>query len=463
MDLKGGETVQYDLGVLGTGAAGLTVATEAKKTGASVALLSDDRPGGDCSYYGCVPTKTMVQSAKLLHDMRRAEDFGLPRIDLEPDFTAVMACTKSVIDELTNGGSWNPWTDHGFAVFHGRGRFDSPHEVLIDETSVSAEEWVIAVGSEPKIPPVDGLEEAGFITNVEAVSLDHLPNRLAVLGAGPIGMEFAQVFSRLGADVTVLEMDDQILPKEDKEVAGLLRGYVEEEGVTIRTRAEVRKAAADGGHKAIEFVQGDSGHRLLVDEILVATGRKPATKDLGLNRAGVDLNEDGWVAVDDYLRTSASNIWAVGDCVGEFLFTHVAEYQAGVVAENLFASPDGARTVDYRVVPWVTFTDPPLARVGMTAAQAEEQKLEAKSATFDFAESERARMMVSAKGRIKLAADDAGQILGASVLGPNADELIHEFALAMTARLRVGDQASMIHAYPTLSEAVASVASKLAD
>jgi pyruvate/2-oxoglutarate dehydrogenase complex dihydrolipoamide dehydrogenase (E3) component len=456
-----GDLKEYRVGVLGTGAAGLTIAAEVKKKGADVALISDDRPGGDCSYYGCVPTKTMVQTAKLLFDMRRAEEFGLPRIDVEPDFAVVMEHTKGIVDEITAGGSWEPWTDRGFDVSQGRGCFVSSHEVRVGDVGVWANDWVLAVGSEPKIPPVKGLEKAGFITNVEAVSLNHLPGHLAVLGAGPIGMEFAQLFSRLGAEVTVLEMDGQILPKEDEELAGLLREYVEEEGVAIFTGAEVRSVVSKDTAKALEFVHGDSENRIEADEILVATGRKPSTEDLGLAQAGVEVDDDGWISVDEHLRTTAPNVWAVGDCVGQFLFTHVAEYQARLAAHNLFASGDALATADYRVLPWVTFTDPPLARVGLTATEAEQRDVDARVTALDFSDVERAKIVMETKGRIKLVTDADGKILGATVLGPHADELIHEFALAMKVGMTAKDLGSMIHAYPTLSEAVGSVAAKL--
>jgi pyruvate/2-oxoglutarate dehydrogenase complex dihydrolipoamide dehydrogenase (E3) component len=309
------------------------------------------------------------------------------------------------------------------------------------------------VGTESAVPPIEGLEDAGYITNVEAVALKTLPQRLLVLGAGPIGMEFAQLFARLGSTVTVLEMGDQILPKEDKEVAELLRSYLKDEGVEVHTRLRVEKVEKDGDAKVAIATQDDRALRFCVDEILVATGRQAPIEKLALENAGVEA-ENGWIAVDESLRTSAPHIWAVGDCTGEFLFTHVADYQGRLVAHNLFVGEDQAKKVDYQVVPWVTFTDPELARVGLTEQEAQEQGIKAQVGRLSFSDVERAHLMLEQKGMIKVVADEEKRILGATVLGPHADELIHEFALAIKAGLKTHDILSLIHAYPTLSEGV---------
>lgn len=444
---------EFDVVVVGTGAGGLTVATEAKQRGAKVAMIGDDRPGGDCSYYGCVPTKTLIHSAKVLRYIRRASQYGLPEVNIEPDFGMIMAHKDRVVDEITAGGSWEPWEEKGFAVFKGHGRFVSRHEVQVNDTTVRGEKMVVAVGTRPAVPPIDGLEEAGYITNEDAVALKSLPRRIAVLGAGPVGLEFAQLFARLGAQVTVVEMAEQIAPQEDREVADRLEGYLQDEGIEIYTGVRVERVEKDGDAKVL-VAEGRDGKEVRIEavELLAATGREPKTDDLGLDAAGVEL-KDGWVGVDDTLRTSAANIWAVGDCTGKFLFTHVADYHAGIVAHNLFDQDDPKRT-DYRVLPWVTFTDPEVARVGVTEAEARDQEKNVKVSRLDFSDVERAHMMLEQRGMIKVVADDEGRILGATVLGPHADDLIHEFTLAMHAELKAGDLAGMIHAYPTLSEAV---------
>jgi pyruvate/2-oxoglutarate dehydrogenase complex dihydrolipoamide dehydrogenase (E3) component len=447
-------TERFDIVVIGAGAGGLTVAAEARKQGAKIALVSNGLPGGDCSYYGCLPTKTLIHAAKVLDYMRRSQEFGLPAVSVQPDFAAVMAYKDRVIEEITDHASFEPWEKQGFSIFRGEGRFVSANELEVCGTNVRADRFVIATGSEPSTLPVPGLSEAGFITNVEAVNLQKLPRRLAILGAGPIGLEFAQLFRRFGAAVTVIEMASQVLPKEETEVATKLQAYLEEEGIVVHTGFRVESVAMEQGQKVLTATAPNSVRLSIeVDEILVAVGRRPAAEDLKPENAGVKL-EKGWIVVDETLRTSAPNIWAVGDCIGKFLFTHVADYQARIVAHNLFASEDTYKRVDYTVLPAVTFTDPELARVGLTEAEAAAKGITTSTATFDFGDLERARLMLETKGIIKVVVDENQRILGASVLGPHAGELIHEFALAIRCSLTSHDLLSMIHAYPTLSEAV---------
>lgn len=444
---------QFDLVVIGTGGGGLTVAAEAKKRGISVALVGNDRPGGDCSYYGCVPTKTLIHTAKVLQYIRRAPEYGLPEVEVQPRFDQIMAHVNQMVDEITAGGSWEPWEKQGFTVYRGTGKFISPHEVAVNGHRIRGEKIVIAVGTEPAVPPIEGLEEAGYITNVEAVALKELPRRLLVLGAGPIGLEFAQLFSRLGSLVTLVEMEDQLLPKEDPEIADLLREYLEEEGVQVYTRARVERVEVEGETKLATAVRENQTFCLQADEILVAVGRRAPIEKLALENAGV-REEKGWIAVDSTMRTSVPHIWAVGDCTGKFLFTHVADYQGRLVAHNLFCKDGEAKEVDYRVVPWVTFTDPELARVGLTEEEAREHGLKVQVGRLKFSDVERAHLMREQRGMIKVVVDEEKRVLGATVLGPHGDELIHEFALVIKAGLKTHDILSMIHAYPTLSEGV---------
>lgn len=443
----------FDLVVLGTGAAGLTAAAEAAKHGAKIALVGNDRPGGDCSYYGCVPTKTLIRAAKIWHYMQRAEDFGLPRTKARLDYALVVAAKDRIVDQITKRGSWDPWEKKGFAVFKGTGRFVSSHEIQVDGAVVRGDKIVIAVGSEPLVPPIPGLAEAGYITNVQAVALRSLPGRLLVLGAGPIGMEFAQLFGRFGVKVTVVEMD-RPLPNEDQEVVSLLCDYLAEEGIEIRVGARLERVERKGAAKVAYVTSGRRKMQIAVDEILVATGRRPPTQDIGLDRAGVGTVDSGWIKVHTTLRTTARNIWAAGDCTGGFMFTHVADIHGRVIAHNLFAGAGPPARVDYRVLPWVTFTDPELARIGPTEEQARELGLKVRSSTFRFADLERSRLIQEPKGVIKVIARSDGRILGATVLGTHADDLIHEFAVAIKAGLKTHDVLSMIHAYPTLSEGV---------
>lgn len=451
----------FDVVVLGTGAGGLTAAEHAKQAGANVALVEKDRPGGDCTYYGCVPSKALIHSAKVLHYIRRAQEYGLPRVDVQPDFREVMAHAQRVIDKVSAEGSFEPWRDRGFRVFQGEGRFVDPHELEVAGERVRGDKFVIATGTDPAVPPIEGLAEAGYITNIQAVSLPEQPAELAILGAGPIGTEFAQFFTRMETKVTVLGMYDQILPKEDPEVAGRLRTILEEEGVTIHTGAKVEQVLTQGGKKLVVANKGGERLEVLVDEILVATGRRPATSEIALDVPGVATRRGGWIEVDDTLRTSAAHIWAVGDCVGRLLFTHVASYQGDIVGHNMFAKDGDLERYDGSVIPWATFTEPPLARVGLTEQQAREKHGDVRVARLEFSDIERAHIMLEAEGMMKVVADADKRILGATILGPHADELIHELALAVKLGLRAGDVRSLIHAYPTLAEGVREVVNRL--
>lgn len=442
---------RFDIVVIGAGAGGLTVAAEAKKQGAKIAIVSRGLPGGDCSYYGCLPTKALIHSAKVLDYIRRSEEFGLPAVSVQPDFATVLAHKDRLIDDITEHG---PWETQGFTVLRGEAHFVSANEIEVAGTNVGAEQFVIATGSIPSTLPIPGLKEAGFITNIEAVNLQELPHRLAILGAGPIGLEFAQLFRRFDVDVTLIELAPQILPKEEPEVAAKLQTYLEAEGIHIHTGLRVESAAMEHGKKVLTADRPDRTPFLIeVDEVMVAVGRQPVAEDLKPELAGVKL-EHGWVAVDETLKTTAPNVWAVGDCTGKYLFTHVADYQARIVAHNLFVPPNAYERADYAVLPWVTFTDPELARVGLTEAEAAEKSAAFATATFDFGNLDRARLMLDTKGLIKVVVDENERILGASVLGPHAGELIHEFALAIKCSLTSHELLSVIHAYPTLSEAV---------
>jgi dihydrolipoamide dehydrogenase len=458
----------FDLVVLGGGAGGLTVLERASAAGLRVALVERDRPGGECTYYGCVPTKTLVTTAKLLHQIRRAGDFGLMVPDVRADLKEIMAHKDHVVAAISANGSFEPWEERGVRTFRAAGRFASAHELHLcfadgRAETLRAERFVIATGSEPAVPTSPGLREAGYLTNKEMVALAELPEHLVVIGGGPEGVEFGQVFGRFGARVSILETAGHILAKEDEEVACLLQAYLEEEGIEIVCGAEVQSVSRERGKRVVHVAHEDGERReVRGDVVLVAVGRRATTAALNLAAAGVDVDEEGWVRVDDELRTSVPHIWAVGDVTGSLKLTHVAEYQARVAVDAILGTP-GAPRADYRVVPWATFTDPPLGRVGMTEAEAREAGHAIAVGRMVFDESERARMMNEARGLVKIVTEcDTGQILGASVLGPSGDELIHELALAMHTRTPVAEMFNTVHAYPTLSQTVRSCAEQAA-
>jgi pyruvate/2-oxoglutarate dehydrogenase complex dihydrolipoamide dehydrogenase (E3) component len=444
----------YDLVILGGGAGGLVAASGAAQLGARVALVEKERAlGGDCLHYGCVPTKTLVRTAKVRDLMRRAPEFGLPRPDnLRVEFAAVMEHMRAVIARVGEHDDPGRFEAMGVAIYWGAGRFLNPHELEAGGERIRGRRFVIATGSRPVIPRIPGLEEAEPLTNISALQLNHQPQSLAILGAGPIGMEFAQVFHRLGTQVTVIEKLGQILPREDAEVAGVLQALLEREGIGIHTCTEVKEVRRVHGRKAL-IAQCPTGEKTFEAEaILTAVGRAPNIEGLQLEAAGVAYTKQG-IVVDSTLRTSAHDIYACGDVTGLYPFTHMAEYQAGIIVANALF-PFFRRKADYRVVPWVTFTDPELGRVGLTEEEARKAHGDVKVYRLPFRDVDRAVAEGEAEGLIKLICDRKLRIVGAHVLGPGGGDLLHEYVLAMRAGLPLTRLSTTIHAYPTLAQAV---------
>lgn len=437
-----------DLVVIGGGSGGLVVASVASQLGLDVTLIEKAaRLGGDCLHYGCVPSKSLIRVAKVASLMRRAGEFGLAPIDPQVNLGQVNDHVQAVIDSIQAHDDPERFRGYGCEVLLGSSaEFVSSHEVRVGGQVIRGKRFVIVTGSAPLIPPIPGLAEAGFLTNQDLFSLRELPRRLLVLGGGPVGLEMAQAFARLGSRVTVVERSPHLLSQEDSEMADTLQAMLTAEGVEVHTSTTAAQVFKNGDARIVECV---GGLQLEADAILVAVGRRPNVAGLGLEAAGVGHDAKG-IEVDRRLRTSQRHIYACGDVCGPFPFTHMAEYQAGIIISNaVFRFPKKA---DYRVVPWVTFTDPELARVGLTEQQAREQDIEPEVLRFSFAQVDRAITEVEAHGMVKLVARK-GKLLGASILGPHAGELIHEMALAMKTGASLGDISATIHAYPTLAQA----------
>lgn len=443
----------YDLAVIGGGTAGLVTAAGGARLGARVALIERDRLGGECLWTGCVPSKAFIRSAQLAADARRADEFGLRAAPLSFAFHEVLASVRDVIGRVQPHDDPARFRAMGVDVIEGEARFLSDRALEVDGRRIEAKRFVVATGGSTFVPPVDGLRETGFITHEEVFHLERQPGSLVVLGAGAIGVELGQVFQRLGTRVTVLEMADRILPREDPEVADGLRGWLEAEGIRFITgRRATRVRWAEGGKAVTHEGEGGGPDEIVADEILVATGKRPRTEGLGLEQAGVATGPAG-IVVDDTMRTSAPHIWAAGDVTGKFLFTHVADYQARLVVRNAFFPLKGK--ADYRAVPWAIFTDPELARVGPTEPEARERwGNRLRVYRYPFETLDRAITERNAKGVVKILCDPRGRTLGAHILGPQAGTLIHEVVLAIARGIRIGHLSQMVHVYPTLSEGI---------
>ncbi len=445
----------YDLLVIGAGPGGTSAASAAAGHGRRVGLVERDKIGGTCLNYGCDPTKTLLHTAQQLHHARHAAARGLRIADAVADWSAAQAHVRRVLRHMRGGSEAEARHEHqqnGVEVLAGTARFVGTHELQIGRRRVSAERIVIATGSQAVVPPIEGLREAGYLTNKEAIWLKRLPRRLAIIGGGPIGVEFAQLFRRFGVQVTLLEQGPALLPKDDRELADQLCDLLAAEGVRMETEVEVQQIGKARGRTRIVFRCPDRVvEELVVDAILVAVGFAPAIEALDLAAAGVAL-EEGAVKVDPTLRTSVPHIWAIGDVIGGYQFTHVAYEQGRLAARNAFA--EQPQPFDDRAIPWVTYTSPELAHVGQTEQQLRERGVRYCVGRKPMEEVERAIAIGQTCGQVKLLIGEDDQLLGGHILAASAGELIAPVALALRAGLPAEALAATILPYPTLAEGV---------
>ena len=445
---------QYDLTILGGGSGGLTAARVAVSLGARVLLVDKERLGGDCLHYGCVPSKSLIHVARIAQQIRGAARLGLLASTPDIDVAKVSHYIQEVIERVA--ANEQVYVE-GVTVKFGAVTFASPHELLLDGERITSRNILIATGSHPLVPPIEGLEEVGYLTNEHIFDLQHLPTSIVVVGGGPVGVELAQASARLGARVTIIEGLERILPREDPEVSAALTGVLQSEHITIVPNALVVKASRSGQTKAVAAKQGDRLLTVEADEILVALGRRPNVEGLDLEATGVSYDTKG-IQVDKCLQTSTPNILAIGDVIGGYLFSHVAAYQAGVAVRNALV-PIGKKKVDYRVVPWCTFTDPEAARVGLTPDEARRQYEDLRIVRLPWAEIDRAQAEGETTGFIKLVlAGKREELVGAHLVGSHAGELLSELSLAMRHHLSLSDILGTIHAYPTLSTGIQQAA-----
>ena len=453
------ETDSFDVFVIGGGGTGSEIVERiAMPGGLRVGMAERDRLGGECNWYGCVPSKIMLRSAKVAALARSAGRFGVRVPTVEVDFEAVRARARRIIEHNTAAGSL-PFTEKGARVIFDDVRVTGPNEL---ETSagrrILADRIVFATGTEAVVPPIDGLREGPYWTNKEAIWHEGgVPASLAVIGGGPIGLEFAQIYARFGGQVTVVEAFERVLPAEDEDSALAIRQALQADGIEILTGAKILSARHGGGGWCIG-IEGRSP--LHAEELLVATGRRPVFEGHDLDAAGVRLDNQGRPVLGETLRTTARSIWAAGDATGELLFTHVGDYEAGLVVDDILGRP---RPRDYRVVPKVTYCDPEVASVGLTEQAAREDGHEVVTATARLKDSERAVIEGKPEGHVKLVADArTGELLGGHIVGDAAGEMIHEVVVAMAGRVPARAAADAMHAYPTISEAVRSAFGQLA-
>ncbi len=463
----------FDVLVIGGGAGGssaaISLATNENedKPKLRVALVERHKLGGTCLNYGCDPTKTLLNTARLLHRSHQAARYGLQLGAVGFDWNGVVAHVERVQKEVLEGTQAQArqhLEQQGIKVWLAEASFVAPHEIKLknkeSEQTIRATNIIIATGTRTAELPIEGLKETGYITNVEAVQLPKLPDRLAIIGGGPIGVEFAQMFRRFGVDVTVLEHSPTLLSTEDQQLAQALSKILAGEGIRFETGIELQKVERDSrSGKRLTFTRENHAlENLVVDEILLAAGRAPNLEGLNLEAAGVETNAEG-IKVDKNMRSSVPHIWAAGDITGGLQFTHVAEAQAQTIAHNITAKEP--QPFDDRVIPWVTYTDPELAHVGQTEEQLQKAKIEYKVSLMQFSKVERAKINDETAGMVKLLVGQDHKILGGHILGAGAGELLAPIVLAMKAELPVGQLASLILPYPTLGEAIKQAAGQI--
>ncbi|HEX6554902.1 MAG TPA: dihydrolipoyl dehydrogenase [Ktedonobacteraceae bacterium] len=441
---------KYDMTIIGGGSGGLIAARTAAALGANVLLIDKEELGGDCLHYGCVPSKSMIHVAKVVQQAKTSSKFGLRPTSLGVDMAKVSEYIQGVIGRVAEAEKI--YTENVTVKF-GQVSFDSSTELSLNDESISSRNTLIATGSRPRVPEVEGLEESGYWTNESVFDLTQLPASLIVVGGGPVGVELGQAFERLGSQVTIIQGPERILPREDPEVSAVVSSVLISEGINIVTNARFVKADRNGTKKVVVARQSDQLLTFEADKILLATGRRPNVEGLNLEVAGIKY-DDKAIKVNEYLQTSASNILAIGDVIGGYLFSHVAAYQAGVAVRNALV-PFTKKKVDYRVVPWCTFTDPEAARVGLTPEEAEKQRKQVRIVKFPWANIDRAQTEGETIGFIKLVlAGKKDEIVGAHMVGARSGEMLGEMALAMQHNLTLNDILGTIHAYPTMNTGI---------
>ena len=442
------EKIKADIAIIGAGSGGLSLAAGAAQMGAKVVLIEKGKMGGDCLNYGCVPSKALIAAGDAAETVRTAAKFGVNGHEPVIDFARVNAHVHDVIAGIAPNDSVERFEGLGVQVIQAAAEFTSKSEVAAGAYRIKARRFVIATGSSAFIPPIPGIDEVPYLTNETIFSLTERPDHLIVIGGGPIGIEMAQAHRRLGVRVTLLE-GATIMGKDDLEAVAVVRARLIKEGIDIREQAMVQSVIRDGNGVSVLTTQSGKSERVDGSHILLAVGRRANIGGLGLDDAGIAYLPHG-ITVDNRLRTTNKRVFAVGDVAGGYQFTHMAGYHAGIVIRNaLFNIP---AKLDERAVPWVTYTDPELAQVGLSEAAADERGIEATAVAFPFAEIDRARAERQTEGFIKAVINKKGRILGATIVGRHAGELLLPWVLAVQKGLKASDLAALIAPYPTLGE-----------
>ncbi len=451
-------TDRYNLVVIGAGTAGLVTAAGAAGLGAKVALIERDLMVGDCLNTGCVPSKAIIRSAKAWNAVLKSNEFGIEirREEISVNFSKIMERMRKLRSEISYHDSALRFQELGVDVFIGAGKFLNQNTIEVNDQKLSFKRAVIATGARAAVPSIEGIEEAGYLTNETVFSLTELPQRLAVIGAGPIGCELAQTFARFGSAVTLLQSHAQILPREDLDAARIIHRQLESDGVKIILNATTTLVSSKAQIKQLTIRSENQTFNLDVDEILVAAGRAPNVQGLNLEQAGVNYDERTGVSVNDYLQTSNPAIYSAGDICSRFKFTHSADFQARIVIGNALFK--GWSKASQLLIPWCTYTDPEIAHVGLYAHEAKEQNIPIQTFVQELEGVDRAILDGETNGFVKVhVKQGTDQILGATIVASHAGDLISEISVAMKSGMGLKKLSGVIHPYPTQADAIRKI------
>ncbi len=447
----------FDVIVIGTGSGGGVAAHELHKKGKKIAIVEQEKIGGECPNYGCIPTKALLQSAEVLNTIKRASDFGIKVGPAEIDYPALKAWKdKAVWNTGTHTGEQN-YRDDGITVLKGHAHFIDQWTLSVHGKRYTAHKFLIATGTHDFIPTIAGLEEAGYIGYRQALDMTKPPKKLFIIGGGAIGCEFTEIFSSFGVDVHIAEFADRLLAKEDPEVGQLVEALFESKGVTVHVDSKVVKVEKKGSQKVVTVETHGSHHKVTVDEILLAAGKVPNT-DLGLENADVEFNRHG-VHVTNEMQTTNPHIFSACDVTGGYMFTHMANYQSRIAAQNMFSNLK--HVADYKAVPRCVFLSPEVASVGKTEAELKEKGVKYQVAAVPISILGRANTSQEDAGFVKVLANKKGVLLGASIVAPRAGEMIQELTLAIQYKMKASRLEYTIHAFPTWNQAIRSACAKI--
>lgn len=452
------QTYDYDLIVIGSGAGGSVAADIYASAGHKVALIEGDTMGGECPNWGCVPTKALLHAANIYDSAKHGQQYGIRSAAVGYNYPSIKAWKDKTVARTGAATNHKYYTSRGIDLHHGEARFISPHEVTINRRHLSAKHFLVATGSHWMIPDIEGLENTPYLTARTALELTRPPKSLFVIGAGSAGTEFAELFSTFGSKIYLADIAPRILPKEDEETSRVIeQAFEKSRGMTLLTKSKVVRVKREGIMTRVTYTRGGEEHTVKVDQLLIATGKTP-TVDIGLENAHVEYTAKG-IEVNEHLQTSAPHIYAAGDVIGRYMYTHMGVYESRIVAHNLMHKQK--LTPDYRAVPRVTFLTPEVASVGLSEADCLKRDLAVKIGLAPVNIIGRSNISDHRDGFVKVIADKKGALLGATVVAPHAGEIIHELTLAVQHGLTAAHIAHTLHAFPTWSEAVRVACAKI--